>query len=195
LRRHPVPAGKTSPLVPQGISRHRGSITFLVSPPTPRTNLYRKARDPWIDFSLKIPVSNRSEQNECLVHASIPQHPWADLALFGNYRWMRHRVEDRGPHRTASADREDCDRPSPLGSGCPGQPIDPGGGSGDLIEPKPELPPTATASATHSCHGGPTASPDRPLRLSGSSGSAAPTRPSGRCGAAHPWRTRRRRGR
>lgn len=185
MRRYPVPAGKTSPLVPQGISRHRGPVTFLDYSPTPRTNLHREARDPWIDFSLKIPVSNRSEHNECLVHASIPQHPWANLALFGNYRWMRYRVEDRGPHRTASADREDCDRPSPLGSGCLGQPVDPGSGSGDLI----------TTTATHSSPGGPTASPDRPLGLSGSSGSAAPARPSGRCGAAHPWRTRRRRGR
>ena len=184
MRRHPVPAGKTSPLVPQGISRHRGPVTFLDYSPTPRTNLHREARDPWIDFSLKIPVSNRSEHNECLVHASIPQHPWANLALFGNYRWMRHRVEDRGPHRTASANREDCDRSSPLGSGCLGQPVD----------PKPNLTPNTTASATPSRPGSPTASPDRPLGLGGSFGSAAPARPSGRCGATHPWWTRRRRG-
>lgn len=193
MRRYYVPAGKTSPLVPQGISRHLGPVTFLDYSPTPRTKLHREARDPWIDFPPKIPVSNRSEHNECLVHASIPQHPWANLALFGNYRWMRHRVEDRSPHRTSSADREDCDRPSPLGSGCLGQPINPGSGSGDLIDPKPELAPTA--SATHSCPGRPTASPDRPLGLGGSSGSAAPARPSGRCSATHPWRTRRRRGR
>ena len=188
MRRHPVPAGKTSPLVPQGISRHRGPVTFLDYFPTPRTNLHREAHDPWIDFSLKIPVSNRSEHNECLVHASIPQHPWADLALFGNHRWMRHRVEDRGPHRTASADREDCGRPSPLGSGSLGQPIHSRSGFSDLINPN------ATASATHSCPGGPTASPDRPLGLGGSFGSAAPARPSGRCGATHPWWARRRRG-
>ncbi len=188
MRRHPVPAGKTSPLVPPGISSHRGSVTFLDYSPTPRTNLHREARDPWIDFSLEIPVSNRSEHNECLVHASIPQHPWADLALFGNHRWMRHRVEDRGPHRTTSTDREDCGRPSPLGSGSLGQPIHSRSGFSDLINPN------ATASATHSCPGGPTASPDRPLGLGGSFGSAAPARPSGRCGATHPWWARRRRG-
>jgi hypothetical protein len=175
-RKHPVPAGKTSPWVPQEVSRHRGSVTLLGFPSHPRTNFH----EGWFatlgsTFSAKY-LSLTPAHNECTAHASIPHHPGADSGLPGNCRRMRHRVEDRGPHRAASADGEDRGRPSPFSPDCLGQPSN----SGSNSDPYPASPfDRADCGNSTSC-------PSRPLGLRRHSGRPAPAGPSSRRGATDP---------